>query len=86
MTEDEILFWQKLPQLPLDTTLRLFEEHGDMVSMGGRPAALSHLLVAFVSRKGDLVGPLMLNSTVARELCKLLIENGHGPERESQAQ
>jgi len=86
VNEDETLFQQKRPQIPLDAALRIVEEYGDMVSMDGRIAAINHFLVAFVSKKGDLAGPLMLNAVVARELCRLLIANGYGPKTADQIQ
>jgi hypothetical protein len=86
MNQREILFRRKRPQIPPDEALRLVKEHGEIVSMGGREAPLDLFLVTFVSEKDTTVGPLALNPVVARELCKLLIDHGYGPERTNQNQ
>jgi hypothetical protein len=80
MTKREILFRTKRPQIPPDEALKLIQEHGEIVSMGGREAPEDLFLVTFVSEKDTTVGPLALNPVVARELCQLLIDRGYGPE------
>jgi hypothetical protein len=86
MNEREVLFRTKRPQINPVEALELIGEHGEIVSMGGREAALGLFLVVFVSEKDTKVGPLALNPVVARELCKLLVDHGFGPERTDQTQ
>jgi hypothetical protein len=84
MTEREILFRERLPKFTDYDALKLIGEHGQIVSVDGRPAALDLFIVAFASDKGTTVGPLSLNPVVARALCKLLLDDGHGPEHTHQ--
>lgn len=81
MNQREVLFRTKKPQINPVEALQLIGEHGEIVSAGGREAALDLFLLVFVSEKDTKVGPLALNPVVARELCKLLLDNGYGPER-----
>jgi hypothetical protein len=76
----EALFRERLPKFTDYEALKLINEHGQIVSVDGRHAALDLFIIAFASDKGTTVGPLSLNPIVARALCKLLIDDGHGPE------
>jgi predicted GNAT superfamily acetyltransferase len=80
MTPDEILFRKKRPPINGDKALSLAEEHGVIVSCTAREAPQGLLLAAFVSERDTTVGPLILNSVVARELCERLINLGYGPQ------
>jgi hypothetical protein len=86
MTEREILFRTKRPQIDPAEALQMIREHGEIVSMGGREAAGDLFLLTFVSEKDTKAGPLALNPVVARELCKLLIDRGYGPTHTHQSQ
>jgi hypothetical protein len=78
MTDREILFRRRRPQINGDEAARLLQEYGEMVSMGAREALGDKLFLAFVPEHGELVGPLTLNAVVARELCRLLNDFGYG--------
>jgi hypothetical protein len=81
--ELEALFQEKMPtinELDAINAQKIMGEHGQIVSVNGRRVALSHFMVTFVSDKGVKAGPLILNSLVARALCKLLLDDRRGPE------
>jgi hypothetical protein len=82
MTEhekQEAIFRERIPKFTDFDALKLIGEHGKIVSVNGRHAALDLIIVAFASEKGTTVGPLSLNPTVSRALCKLLLDEGYGP-------
>jgi hypothetical protein len=79
-TSREILFREKLPIFTDTEAATLFYEYGEIVSVAGRDGPLpGTYLVSFASEKGLKAGPLVLNSVVARALCKLLLDGGFGP-------
>jgi hypothetical protein len=84
MSDRERLFREKLPQFTDYQAVELIGQHGEIVSMAGRKAALDLFLLTFVSEKGTVNGPLSLNPVVARELCKLLLAHGYGPSQTHQ--
>lgn len=86
MDNREVLFRKNRPQINGYKAIELIEEHGEIVSMGPRPAGLDLFLLSFVSKNDTTVGPLALNPVVARELCRLLIHHGYGSANTDQAQ
>jgi hypothetical protein len=80
MNDDEKLFQKRLPNFTDTDAALLWSEFGTVVSMDGRPGPLfDTFLVKFVAERTDC-GPLVLNQTVARALCGLLIRHGYGPQ------
>jgi len=77
--QEETLLRERLPKFTDAEAARLFYEHGGIVSLDGREGPMGSFLVSFVSEKGLVAGPLVLNSTVARRLCGLLMAAGYGP-------
>jgi hypothetical protein len=84
MNDRERLFREKLPQFTDYQAVELIGQHGEIVSVAGREAALDVFLLTFVSEKDSIVGPLSLNPVVARELCRLLLAHGYGPSQAHQ--
>jgi hypothetical protein len=79
-TTDEILFREKLPNFTDVEAATLFGKYGRIISIAGRVGPLGDtVLVKFASESGLTAGPLVLTSLVAKELCKLLIDEGFGP-------
>jgi hypothetical protein len=78
MSDRDALFREKLFKFTDYQTVELIGEHGEIVSVAGRPAALDLFIVTFAPDKGTTIGPLSLNPIVARELCKLLTDHVHG--------
>jgi hypothetical protein len=78
--EREALLRDRRPRFTDYEARKLIDEHGQIISVDGRHSALDLFIVAFASEKGTTVGPLSLNPIVARALCKLLVDDGHGPE------
>jgi len=81
MSDDrEALFRAKLPEFTDAEAANLFKQYGHVVSVAGREGPLGDtFLVSFASEKGLTAGPLVLNSLVAKALCRLLIDNGFEP-------
>ncbi|HTQ14594.1 MAG TPA: hypothetical protein VMH86_12030 [Rhizomicrobium sp.] len=74
----ETLFQTRFPEFTEAQATKFFEQHGEMVSVNGRPGTPDLFLVALASEK-QAYGPLALNPLVARTLCKLLVDAGYGP-------
>lgn len=58
--------------------VEFFSRHGEILSVNGRRAAISTFVLVLAAGP-EIFGPFPLNATAAKELCRILIDQGFGP-------
>lgn len=81
MTEEELKFtdcWPKITEVTSVIASEAFNRGLGIVSLDGKRVGINGFML-LMATKSEPLGPFVMNSVCARELCALLLREGFGP-------